>query len=86
MKEVSITDIKEIKVGHAQDVEGGTGCTVILCEEGANAGVDVRGGGPASRETELLEARQLGGADPCRHVVGRKRLWIGCGFRRHAVP
>ena len=59
MKEVSITDIKGIKVGHAQDVEGGTGCTVILCEEGANAGVDVRGGGPASRETELLKPVNL---------------------------
>ena len=59
MKEVSITDIKEIKVGHAQDVEGGTGCTVILCEEGANAGVDERGGGPASRETELLKPVNL---------------------------
>lgn len=59
MKEVSITDIKGIKVGHAQDVEGGTGCTVILCEEGAYAGVDVRGGGPASRETELLKPVNL---------------------------
>ena len=54
MKEVNITDIKGIKIGHAQDIEGGTGCTVILCEEGAFAGVDVRGGAPASRETELL--------------------------------
>jgi L-aminopeptidase/D-esterase-like protein len=54
MKEINITDIKGIKVGHAQDIEGGTGCTVIICEEGAYAGVDVRGGGPASRETELL--------------------------------
>jgi L-aminopeptidase/D-esterase-like protein len=59
MKEVSITDIKGIKVGHAQDFEGGTGCTVILCEEGAYAGVDVRGGGPASRETELLKPVNL---------------------------
>lgn len=54
-KEIMITDIKGIKVGHAQNVEGGTGCTVILCEKGAWAGVDVRGGGPASRETELLK-------------------------------
>ncbi|MDF3000618.1 MAG: peptidase family, partial [Bacillota bacterium] len=44
-----------IKVGHAQDLKGATGCTVILCEKGAWAGVDVRGGGPASRETELLK-------------------------------
>lgn len=59
MKEVKITDIKGIKVGHAQDFEGGTGCTVILCESGAYAGVDVRGGGPASRETELLKPVNL---------------------------
>ncbi|MEA4986542.1 MAG: P1 family peptidase, partial [Anaerovorax sp.] len=55
MNEISITSIKGIKVGHAQNEAGGTGCTVILCEDGACAGVDVRGGGPASRETELLK-------------------------------
>lgn len=55
MKEVSITTIPGISIGHAQDLVGGTGCTVILCEQGAYAGVDVRGGGPASRETELLK-------------------------------
>lgn len=54
MKEINLTEIKGIKVGHAQDADGATGCTVIICEEGAWAGVDVRGGGPASRETELL--------------------------------
>ena len=55
MKEIKITDIRGIKVGHAQDKTGASGCTVILCEKGAWAGVDVRGGGPASRETELLK-------------------------------
>lgn len=55
MREVNITDIKNIKIGHAQDFKGGSGCTVVLCEDGAYAGVDVRGGGPASRETELLK-------------------------------
>jgi len=55
MKEIKITDINGIKVGHAQDLKGASGCTVILCEKGAWAGVDVRGGGPASRETELLK-------------------------------
>ncbi len=54
MKEIKITDIKGIQVGCAQDEQGGTGCTVILCKEGATAGVDVRGGGPATRETDLL--------------------------------
>ena len=55
MKEIKITDINGIKVGHAQDLKGASGCTVIICENGAWAGVDVRGGGPASRETELLK-------------------------------
>lgn len=59
MKEVSITEIRGIRVGHAQSLEGGTGCTVVLCEAGAVAGVDVRGGGPASRETELLRPVNL---------------------------
>lgn len=55
MREININDIKGFEIGHAQDVEGATGCTVIICKEGAKAGVDVRGGGPASRETELLK-------------------------------
>ena len=51
----SITDIKGIKVGHASDFDGITGCTVILCEKGAVAGVDQRGGGPGTREIALLD-------------------------------
>ena len=54
LKEISITEIGDIKIGNAEDKEHATGCTVILCEQGAPAGVDVRGGGPASRESELL--------------------------------
>ncbi|MCC5912084.1 MAG: P1 family peptidase [Clostridiaceae bacterium] len=59
MKEVKLTDIKGIKVGHAQDEKAATGCTVILCEEGAVAGVDVRGGAPGTRETDLLNPVNL---------------------------
>ncbi|MDO4325482.1 MAG: P1 family peptidase [bacterium] len=55
MKEISIRDIKNIKIGNAQNEKAGTGCTVILCEQGAPTGLDVRGGGPASRESELLK-------------------------------
>lgn len=54
-KEINITDIKNIRIGHAQDEENATGCTVVICEKKAPCGVDVRGGGPASRETELLD-------------------------------
>ena len=50
----SITDIPGIEVGQAQDDEALTGCTVILCRKGAVGGVDVRGGAPGTRETDLL--------------------------------
>jgi L-aminopeptidase/D-esterase-like protein len=49
-----ITDIPGIRVGHDTDLEAGTGCTVILCDTPAVGGVDVRGGAPATRETDLL--------------------------------
>jgi L-aminopeptidase/D-esterase-like protein len=55
----SITDIPGIEVGHAQDVRALTGCTVILCRKGAVAGVDVRGGAPGTRETDLLDPINL---------------------------
>ena len=51
----SITDVAGITVGHHTDIENGTGCTVILCDEPANAGMEVRGAAPGSRETALLD-------------------------------
>jgi len=50
----AITDVPGIKVGHYTDLEAATGCTVILCQDGAIAGVDVRGAAPGTRETDLL--------------------------------
>ena len=54
MKEIRITDIRPIRIGQTENAEAGTGCTVFICEEGMRAGLDVRGGGPASRESQLL--------------------------------
>src|SRR5512144_1497510 len=59
MAPLSITDIPGILVGHAQDQRALTGCTIILCREGAVAGVDVRGGAPGTRETDLLDPINL---------------------------
>ena len=47
-------EVGGFRVGHAQDLDAATGCTVILCDRMSPAGVDVRGGGPASRESPLL--------------------------------
>ncbi|MBO9367842.1 MAG: P1 family peptidase [Chloroflexi bacterium] len=52
---LTLTDVPGIEVGHAQDEEALTGCTVILCRHGAVAGVDQRGGAPGTRETDLLK-------------------------------
>jgi L-aminopeptidase/D-esterase-like protein len=50
----TITAVPGVRVGHAQNDEALTGCTVILCEAGAVGGVDQRGGAPGTRETDLL--------------------------------
>jgi len=55
----SITDVTGVKVGHSTDKRRPTGCTVVLVEDGAVAGVDVRGGAPGTRETDLLNPENL---------------------------
>ena len=55
----TITDVPGIQVGHAQDIEALTGCTVILSVAGSIAGVDQRGGAPGTRETDLLQPLHL---------------------------
>ena len=55
IKEIKITDVGSILIGQTEDVEAGTGCTVFISKEGMPTGLDVRGGGPASRESELLK-------------------------------
>jgi L-aminopeptidase/D-esterase-like protein len=54
-----ITDIVGIKVGHQQDMNALTGCTVIIAEKGAVGGVDQRGGAPGTRETDLLHPMHM---------------------------
>lgn len=59
MKEINISEIEGISIGNAEDVEAGTGCSVVICSEGAACGVDVRGGAPGTRETDLLSPVNL---------------------------
>ena len=54
MFEIKFNDIDGIKLGHAHNKDTATGCSVIICPEGASGGVDVRGGSPGTRETDLL--------------------------------
>jgi L-aminopeptidase/D-esterase-like protein len=63
MCEIPVTDVGHVLIGQNENVEAATGCTVFIAPEGMRAGLDVRGGGPASRENQLLNplmaARQL---------------------------
>lgn len=54
MQEIGIMEVGGFRVGHAQNLEAATGCTVLLCDRMSPAGLDVRGGGPASRESQIL--------------------------------
>ena len=56
LKVGGLTDVPGLKVGHYTDPRRPTGCTVVLCEDGAVCGVDVRGGAPGTRETDLLKS------------------------------
>ena len=55
----AITDVAGLAVGHFTHPQRATGCTVVLCPQGATAGVDVRGGAPGTRETDLLRPENL---------------------------
>jgi L-aminopeptidase/D-esterase-like protein len=50
----TLTDIPRIRVGHQSNLAAATGCTVVICPPGTVGGVDVRGGAPGTRETDLL--------------------------------
>lgn len=54
-----ITDVEGIIVGHAHSEDALTGCTAVICPEGATGGVDVRGSAPGTRETDLFKAEKL---------------------------
>jgi L-aminopeptidase/D-esterase-like protein len=56
---LSITSIPGIRVGHAQDFDAITGCTVVLCPKGAVGGIDQRGGAPGTRESDALHPMHL---------------------------
>src|SRR6185436_19439132 len=55
----TLTAVPGIKVGHHTLTERPTGCTVVLIEAGATAGVDVRGAAPATRDTDLLHPTKM---------------------------
>ncbi len=67
LKEISAAQLEGLRIGNAQNQEAKTGVTVLLFENGATLGVDISGGGPASRETPL--ALPLTADNPVHAIV-----------------
>jgi L-aminopeptidase/D-esterase-like protein len=55
----SITDVKGLRIGHASNYDGYTGCTVILCETGATCGIDIRGSASGTRQVDALSISHI---------------------------
>jgi L-aminopeptidase/D-esterase-like protein len=101
MSEGAITDVPGIRVGHWSDRRAITGCTVVLPDRPAVAGVDVRGGAPGTHETDLLRPGNLvqqvhavmlaGGSAYGLEAVSGVMRWLrernrGFSFGRGVVP
>ena len=84
-RNMTLTAVPGIKVGHHTIAERPTGCTVILLEAGATAGVDVRGAAPATAETDLLKPGESRAADLRHQPFRRQRIRPRRADRRHAV-
>ena len=80
-----LTRVPGVKVGHFTLAERPTGCTVVLTEGGAVAGVDVRGGAPGTREIDLLSPYRDGRKGACDRAFGRERFRPRCRHRRGAL-
>lgn len=74
----SITDVKGIKVGHYTDKENKTGATVILAEEGATCGVEVRGCAPGTRETDIMRNASSGNKAHAIVLTGGSAFGLEC--------
>ena len=79
MRQIAFTDIDDIRVGHAHDLNAGTGCTVVICENGATAGIDVQPnfivGTPGESEDEFLETLAFIRANHALHTALRELRW-----------
>ena len=84
MKEISVQDIQQIGIGQVEKAGAGTGCTALVCPEGMRAGLDVRGGGPASRESQLLNPLMAGRGQRLRSRH-RRRGHAASGGARHRL-
>jgi L-aminopeptidase/D-esterase-like protein len=80
-----LTDIAGIRVGHATNLDAITGCTVILCDEPAVAGYDVRGSASGTSEFFVMDPGHIAGRIHAVCLAGGSAFGLdaGCGVRRY---
>jgi L-aminopeptidase/D-esterase-like protein len=80
-----LTDIPGIRVGHVSDYEALTGCTAILCEQGAVGGVDIRGSASGTEETPTLDPGHVAGSVHAILLAGGSAFGLeaASGVRRY---
>ena len=89
MKEIAITEIEGIRIGHAQDLDAVTGCTVLMGRQGMTAGVDVRGSAPGFFRSALGYRIIIPLSTVVRRtssVTSRARRTRQCRARAHGGP
>jgi len=79
LKEIDIRNIEGFLIGNAENKETATGCTAIICPDGAFAGADVRGGGPATRETDVLKPVNMIEQIHCVMLSGGSAFGLAAG-------
>jgi L-aminopeptidase/D-esterase-like protein len=79
-----LTDIPGIRVGHVSDYDAITGCTAVLCEQGAVGGVDIRGSASGTQETATLDPMHITGRVHAIVLAGGSAFGLeaACGVRR----
>ena len=96
-EEISVREIPGIRIGQTENAESGTGCTVLVCPEGMPAGLDIRGGGPASRESGLMDPLAAARAVHAIVLAGGSAFGLGAadgvtaylearGIAMHQIP
>ena len=78
----TITDVPGLRIGAAQDERLRSGVTVVLGDRPLCGAVDIRGGGPGTRDTHALMPEGVAGEASCRGAVGRLGFRAGRGDRR----
>ena len=80
-----LTDVTGVKVGHVSDFDALTGCTVVLCEKGAVAGYDIRGGASGTQEMDVMSPFHITTGVHAVVLAGGSAFGLALASSRHEM-